>query len=82
MSHNKDTRHVRVELTREDHKTLRVAAALRDQAMAEFARQAVLSAASKVTGERTATPAGGHVSRRAKVSGASSGSGASGVQSP
>ena len=51
MAEKNEKRNVRVELNAEQHKTLRLAAALSDQAMAEFAREAVLASAMKVTSD-------------------------------
>lgn len=59
MAKQNATRHVRVELTVEHHKTLRLAAALSDQTMSAFARGAVMSAATGVTRTLASTTARG-----------------------
>ncbi len=75
MSEQNDTRHVRVVLSVEHHKSLRLAAALSDQAMSEFARDAIMEAATGVTGTLAATVAAGTDLQRKKATKKAAGKG-------
>jgi uncharacterized protein (DUF1778 family) len=67
MRKQAEKRNVRVELTPDDHKTLRLAAALNDQSMCEFAREAVVSAATKAARSVSVAPGTGAGQRTRKA---------------
>ena len=67
MAKQSEKRHVRVELTVENHKILRLAAAVSDEAMSEFARTAVLAAATEATRHVKFSPTAKELPQRRKT---------------